>query len=80
MTGVILALFAMGAAFLLINLDSAASLDPNSISLDTTVDHYMQCRVLRFFPKLNSDNKFKEKKICYPETDFNFSFCHRANE
>lgn len=72
MIGVIVALFAMGSAFLLINLDSATSLDPNAISVNTSVDHYMQCRVLRFLPTPNSDNKFKEKNILF-ENQFKLS-------
>ncbi|VDO20428.1 unnamed protein product [Brugia timori] len=72
MTGVIFALFAMGAAFLLINLDSPASLDPKSISVDTSVDHYMQCQVLS-----NCDHCVTDEKcgFCQPSLDSPKGYC-----
>uniref|UniRef100_A0A0R3S2X3 MFS domain-containing protein n=1 Tax=Elaeophora elaphi TaxID=1147741 RepID=A0A0R3S2X3_9BILA len=72
MTGVILALFAMGAAFLVINLDSPATLDSSTISLDTSVDHLMQCRVLS-----NCDHCVTDEKcgFCQPNLDSPQGYC-----
>ncbi|CAG9538684.1 unnamed protein product [Cercopithifilaria johnstoni] len=72
MIGVILALFAMGVAFLLINLDSAASLDPNTIALNTSVDHYLQCRALS-----NCDHCVTDEKcgFCQPNLDSPEGYC-----
>ncbi|VDK72069.1 unnamed protein product [Litomosoides sigmodontis] len=72
MIGVILSLFAMGSAFLLINLDSATSLDPNAISVNTSADHYMQCRILS-----NCDHCVTDEKcgFCRPSLDSPNGYC-----
>lgn len=57
MAGVILSLFTMGGAFLLINHDSAGSLDPNAIIVDTSVVHYKQCKALRFLIQMFSNQQ-----------------------
>ncbi|KAM3725756.1 Proton myo-inositol cotransporter hmit-1.3 [Dirofilaria immitis] len=72
MAGVIVALFAMGSAFLLINLDSPASLDSSTIVVDTSVDHYMQCQALS-----NCDHCVTDEQcgFCQPNLDSSEGYC-----
>uniref|UniRef100_A0A915PTR8 Major facilitator superfamily (MFS) profile domain-containing protein n=1 Tax=Setaria digitata TaxID=48799 RepID=A0A915PTR8_9BILA len=72
MAGVILSLFAMGSAFLLINIDSATSLDPNTITIDSSVEHYKQCQALS-----NCDHCVTDEScgFCQPSLDSPEGYC-----
>ncbi|VDM98133.1 unnamed protein product [Thelazia callipaeda] len=66
MAGVILALLAMGAAFVLINHGSAPSLDPTTATVNSSVIHYNYCQALS-----NCDHCVTEEKCGFCQPDAN---------
>ncbi|VDN23043.1 unnamed protein product, partial [Gongylonema pulchrum] len=72
MAGVILALFTMGAAFLLINRDSAITIDPEITTVNVSVAQYFECKALS-----NCDHCVTDEKcgFCQPDQSVSQGYC-----